>query len=88
MIRPWVANTLILLAATAWFINFVLGAVRSDYVINESVNSVFLAIITGVVAARLHSGDKVEKDGGEETPEEPAREDRPGDPAERDDHGL
>lgn len=58
MIRPWVANLLLLIAALAWITNFVLSVIREDYVINESVNSVFLALITGIIAAKASAMDR------------------------------
>lgn len=73
MIRPWVANAVLLLAALAWVTNFVLAAVRRDYVINESVNSVFLAIVTGVLAARIRKDGK-DDDDDEGGPEDTGKE--------------
>jgi hypothetical protein len=83
MIRPWVANLIILMAASAWTMNFVLSIVRDGYVINESVNSVFLAVITGVIASKLHDKEK-EDDEGKDTDDKDEKDDAdPVDPGPR-----
>lgn len=71
MIRPWVVNVLLLVAAGAWLADFAMGILRPDYVINESVDSIFLAVITGIVAARLHSDSK-DEEGGPDDHDDPS----------------
>lgn len=70
MIKPWLATCILLLAAIAWIANFVLSAVLKNYQASESVNTIFLTIITGVLTAKLHEASPA-KDDQERPPTKP-----------------
>lgn len=57
MIRPWVANAVILIASTVWVCNFIADIVVKDYVANEAINGMFALLIGGVIALRSKGGN-------------------------------
>jgi hypothetical protein len=56
MIRPAVANAVILVATAVWLTNFVLDVTVPSYQPNDSINGVFALLIGGVIALRDKSG--------------------------------
>jgi hypothetical protein len=57
MIRPWVANTVIVIATLVWTANFILDATVDNYQPSDAVNGVFALLIGGVIALK-QSGDR------------------------------
>jgi len=61
-IPRWVSTAVLLVATTAWVVNFGLGLVVEDYRASESVNMIFLAVVSGILAMRARSDDDDDDD--------------------------
>jgi len=58
MIRPWVANVVIVAAVVVWVGNFVADVALDGYVPNEAINGAFALLVGGVIALRSKGNGK------------------------------
>jgi hypothetical protein len=61
----WLLNAALVVAIAAWVVDFVLGILMEGYRGSESVNMIFLAVVSGVVALRIRDDDDDDDDDDE-----------------------
>jgi len=62
LIPSWLSTTVLLVATAVWMVSFGLSLVVEDYRASESINMIFLAVVSGVLAMRAHGDDDDDDD--------------------------